>query len=488
MGNMKSNFFGEEITKHEDFPNLFVAMTDFLFDQLPVPMNFIDTDGRVIIMNQAFLDFLGTTKDNVIGRLLTDIDPTVRLPIVLKTGMAEIRQKHKFLDGRKAIVNRLPLYVEDKIVAAAGMVLFDDLSYLSDVLMENKLYNKYKGKGNDTVKKIYRSRYNFGDIIAQSVAGKKCKAQAKVYANADFSVLITGESGVGKELYAHSIHSASKRKEEPFVRVNCAAIPESLIESELFGYEQGAFTGASKGGKIGKFELANGGTIFLDEIADIPLQLQVKLLRVLQERELEKIGSNEIVNLDVRVIAATNCNLEQMVKEGKFRSDLFYRLNVLNLNVPSLKECKEDITLLVKNFTTKMYQEFNIIKEFPAEIIDIFASYLWPGNVRELKNIVERVSVNAKYDLVQIDDIPLHIQGNFNATVKLDKPIDATSSNTTNENTTEVTGSLASSLAAMERSIIRRALLQCNGNKAQAAKVLQIPRMTLYRKIEEYGL
>ncbi len=466
----------------EEISNVFASMTDFLFDQLPLPINFIDTEGRVIIMNQAFLDYAGLEKSEVIGRYLTDIDPTVRLPIVLKTGVAEVNKKHKFVTGKEGIVNRLPLYIDGKVVAAAGIVLFDDLAKLQNTILEKKSYKTYDVKKAEKIKENYKSKYNFDDIIAQSEEGQKCKNQAMVYADSDFYVLILGESGVGKELYAHSIHSASKRKDGPFVRVNCAALPETLIESELFGYDQGAFTGAVKGGKVGKFELAQGGTIFLDEIADIPLPLQVKLLRVLQEREIEKIGSNEIVPIDVRVIAATNCDLEARVKDGLFRADLFYRLNVLNLNVPSLRECSDDVGLLVKNFTTKLFQKYGLFKDFSEEVISILSNYQWTGNVRELRNIVERISVTAKHDIVQIEDLPQHIQNNSLPTIshsRLNDPV---------ENWQEEGVSLKEELARMEKSIIKRALLESGGNKAKVCKKLKLSRMSLYRKIEEYGL
>ncbi|MDF2883795.1 MAG: PspF2, partial [Clostridiaceae bacterium] len=239
---------------------------------------------------------------------------------------------------------------------------------------------------------MYKAKYKFEDIFTVSDCGKKCIETAKNYSKNDFSVLLTGESGVGKELFAHSIHNESNRKEGPFISVNCAAIPENLIEAELFGYEAGAFTGANKDGRIGKFELANGGTIFLDEIGDLPLSMQAKLLRVLQENEMVRIGGNHIISLDLKVIAATNCNLEEKIKEGNFREDLYYRLNVLNLNIPPLRQRKEDIPLLIDNFITKLYQKCGIYKKFSDESINVLTNYYWPGNIRELKNIVERIA------------------------------------------------------------------------------------------------
>ena len=486
MTDLPKNIPRSQDSDSANLSEVFADMTDFLFDQLPIPFNFIDTEGKVIIMNQAFLNYMGLSRDQVVGKHLTEIDPTVRLPIVAKTGHPEINQKHRFIDGRTVIVHRLPLFHNKTLIGAAGIVLSDDLSYMNTITAENKLIHSLKGSNINKIKAIYKSKYIFDDILTRTPVGQKCKEDARIYANADFSVLITGESGVGKELFAHSIHNSSRRKEGPFVRVNCAAIPESLIESELFGYDQGAFTGANKGGKVGKFELANGGTIFLDEIGDFPLLLQTKLLRVLQEKELEKVGSNEIVLLDLRVIAATNCNLEKRVKDGLFRADLYYRLNVLNLVVPSLKERTDDIPLLINHFSTMVYQEFGFFKEFPQDVVAVFQRYPWPGNIRELKNIIDRLSVNSPHQVITVSDIPdMYMNGGV---VEADVVISETGVPQVDVAQVDVPqGTLKNSLNTLEQAIIKQALKQSGGNKAQAAKMLDIPRMTLYRKIKEYN-
>jgi len=249
----------------EKIAEIFVEMTSLLFDQLPIPINFVDAQGRVIIMNQAFLDFLGLGLDDVIGQYLSDIDPTVRLPIVLKTGVAEIGQNHKFKDGQKAIVHRIPLFYNNLIIGGVGIILVKDLEYMYNLINEKNMFKNLKSNKSNKIADVYKAKYTFDDILTHSNFGLKCKSKALTYSNTDFPVLITGESGVGKELFAHSIHNTSRRKKEPFIRVNCASIPHSLIESELFGYEKGAFTGANLSGKIGKFELANEGTIFMLE-------------------------------------------------------------------------------------------------------------------------------------------------------------------------------------------------------------------------------
>lgn len=472
------NKYADASINPNEITDIFVSMTSLLFNQLPIPINFIDADGKVIIMNQAFLDYLKIDLKDVKGKHLSEIDPSVRLPIVVKTGHAEIGQKHRFHNGRESIVHRIPLFYKDTIIGGAGIILIEDLNYLYEIAEENSLIKTLKVNKASKIADVYKTKYTFDDILTQSYLGEKSKDQAKVYATTDFPILITGESGVGKELFAHSIHSSSNRKSGPFIRVNCAAIPESLIESELFGYEKGAFTGAQSTGKIGKFELANGGTIFLDEIGDFPLGLQAKLLRVLQEKEIEKIGSNEIVQLDIRVIAATNYSLEDKVKENKFRQDLLYRLNVLNLNVPSLKDRRDDIPLLINHFITLMYQNFEIYKKFPDNIIEILKKYSWPGNVRELKNIVERIAVNANENIVKESDIPEYILEEINK-----------NSSISNDNNCKLKeGSLKNTLLEIEKRIIRDTLLKCNNNKAETARVLGIPRMTLYRKLKDIDL
>lgn len=323
---------------------------------------------------------------------------------------------------------------------------------------------------------MYKAKYKFEDIFTISDCGKEAIQTAKNYSNNDFTVLITGESGVGKELFAHAIHNESKRKKAPFITVNCAAIPENLIESEFFRYDNGAFTGANKKGRIGKFELANGGTIFLDEIGDLPLSMQSKLLRVLQEDEMTRVGGNQIISLDLKVICATNCNLEEKVTQGTFREDLYYRLNVLNLKIPSLRERQDDIPLLIDNFITKLYQKFGIYKKFSDEAISILAKYYWPGNIRELKNIVERIAVNTLGNSVKIDDIPEYIvKSSFNYNIKRYE-----------ENMLNVNMDLKTILEHIEKNIIEDTLKYLNGNKAQTAIKLGMPKMTLYRKLKKF--
>jgi len=473
-----NTYYPAELESNE-ISDIFVSMTTLLFNQLPIPINFIDNEGKIIIMNTAFLDFIDMTIDDVIGKPLAEVDASVRLPIVIKTGNAEIGQKHTFQNGKEAIVHRIPLFYKEKTIGGVGIILVQDLIHFYNFFEEKNYLREFSLGQSKKELDIYRSKYCFDDIITHSQLGKKVKKMAESYANTDFTVLITGESGVGKELFAHSIHNSSRRKDKPFVRINLASIPESLLESELFGYEKGAFTGAKNEGKIGKFELANGGTIFLDEISEVPHYLQVKLLRVLQEKELERIGGNKIINLDIRVIAATNKNLEDQIKDDKFRQDLFYRLNVLNLYVPNLKERKLDISLLIQHFSTNLYQDTGIRKRFPDNVMNLLTQYTWPGNIRELKNIVERISVISQEDVVSIEDIPDYIKECIGQSSS-----DIMSNLEYNSNNLD----LKQMLANIEKQVITDTLEKNQYNKALTAKDLNIPRMTLYRKIKEYSI
>ncbi|MBV1817939.1 sigma 54-interacting transcriptional regulator [Anaerosalibacter bizertensis] len=278
-----------------------------------------------------------------------------------------------------------------------------------------------------------------------------------------------GESGTGKELFAHAIHSISRRSNAPFIKVNCGAIPYELLESELFGYEEGSFTGAKKGGKIGKFKAADGGTIFLDEIGDLPMNMQVKLLRVLQDKEIEKIGSNSSEKVDVRIITATNRDLEEMVSEGKFRLDLYYRLNVLTIKVPPLRERKDDIPILSEHLIQKISRRENIrVDRISDSALEYLKRYNWPGNVRELENILERaINFLDEETVIKPEHLPSKITG-----IMRKKKI----------------RSLKLTLEEVERQAIIDSLIFSNGNKTKAASILDISRTSLYEKIDKYNI
>ena len=448
----------------------FVENVFRIFDHMPIGINFVDENGKVIRLNKAMLDYFKFTHD-VEGRHIYEIEPTSRLPIVLQTRKAEIGQRHRFADGREAIVHRIPVIDNGKLIGALGIILFGDVQdvYLlaeRNRLLLNKLAHYEKEKS------PYQAKYGLHDILGDSPDTRACKEQVRRIARSNSNVLIIGESGVGKELFAHAIHLESPRRDAPFVRLNCAAIPETLLESELFGYVEGAFTGAKKGGQAGKFELAEGGTLFLDEIGDMPYAMQAKLLRVLQEREFERVGGKESIRVNVRVISATNVELESLVQTGGFRRDLFYRLNVLSLKIGPLRERREDIPNLVYHFLGQIYQENGCYATISQECLAALARYSWPGNIRELRNVVEKIALEAEGRVSRLEDMPAYIRRNLgNSSVPLDK-----------------SKGLRALLAQVEADSIRQALEQCGGCKTQAAAWLQIPKMRLYRKLKQFKL
>lgn len=313
----------------------------------------------------------------------------------------------------------------------------------------------------------------FEDIIGESKEIKDTKDKAVKASNGNSTILITGESGTGKELFARAIHSVGCSKDKPFIAINCAAIPEALLESELFGYEDGAFTGAKKGGKIGKFELAKGGTIFLDEIGDMPIHLQAKLLRVLQDKAVERIGGSRNIPLDVRIIAATHKDISKMIENGEFRNDLYYRLNVIPLLVPPLRERREDIPLLMDHILEKCNGKLNkSIKGFSNDVREVFLGYDWPGNIRELENAIE-YAVNMENDrIIVISSLHQKFKRKTTNTIRDSICMDNT----------------IIPIMQIEKTAIINALKILKGNKEEAAKSLGISRATFYRKIKEYNI
>jgi transcriptional regulator with PAS, ATPase and Fis domain len=307
--------------------------------------------------------------------------------------------------------------------------------------------------------------YTLSSIVCKTEVVNKIKAQILQVSRSNSTVLLIGESGTGKELFAHSIHNASNRRKEPFVKVNCSAIPSELAEAELFGYEEGAFTGARKQGKPGKFELADGGTIFLDEIGDMPLQLQGKLLRVIQEKEVERVGDTRTRKVDVRIIAATNKDLKRLVSHGDFREDLYFRLDVIEFKIPPLRERKADIQVLAVHFIRKYNSSFSKqVTGISDQGLAALEQYHWPGNIRELENIIERILNYVDRDLIELQDIPEEIRA---------PRLQVSTS--------------GQSLEMIEQEAIRAALAEAQGNKSKAARLLGISRSKLYEKLSRLG-
>ncbi|WP_434511032.1 sigma 54-interacting transcriptional regulator [Desulfitobacterium sp. AusDCA] len=430
----------------------------------------VDTEGIIVRITKAYCHFLNVDQEEAIGKHCSELLPNSRMEIVAQTGTAEIGEP-MIIAGKEALVMRLPLRENGKLVGAVGKIMFRDVQDLRTLaekldLLENKI--KFYEKELEHYQKY---RYTFSSIMGSSPAILKAKALAEKAAQGKSTVLLLGESGTGKELFAHAIHAAGPRRNKPFVRVNCGAIPSELIEAELFGYDAGAFTGAKKGGKPGKFEIANGGTIFLDEIGDLPLGMQAKVLRILQEKEVERVGSNQLLELDIRIIAATHRDIEKMVSSGEFRRDLYYRLNVFTIQIPPLREREGDIILLSEYLLAKIEREMGVKpKLLDHSVEDLFKLYPWTGNVRELQNALERAINVAEGERIFIRDLPLYLQ------------------DLEGGHTPRILQPLALEVAEAERKSILKALKLTGGNKAKAADILGIHRTNLYRKMEKYGL
>ncbi len=434
-------------------------------DELIVVVN---QNGYIENMSQAYGDFLGIQVQNAVGRHVTEVIENTRMDIVVKTGVPETGETQD-IHGEKMIATRIPIRKNGMVIGAYGRVLVRNTrelhmlhDKLSSIEMELNMYKR-------TFEKINTAKYTVDDIIGDCSIMQDLKDSVRKVAKTNSNVLIMGESGTGKELFAHSIHAGSMRRKAPFVCVNCGSIPEQLIESELFGYEEGAFTGARKGGKIGLFPAAHGGTIFLDEIGELPLSMQVRLLRVLQDREIQRVGSNVREKVNVRVVAATNRNLYQMVKKGEFRSDLYYRLNVVTLHLPLLRERKEDLPLLIQMILSKISKKESLgAIEISREAMDHLLRYDWPGNVRELENVLERaINFTDAGEKIKAKNLPERITGSMVSQTVM--PLKELMENT-------------------EKDAIKDALLRCRNCKAKAANELGISRTTLYEKMMKYEI
>ncbi|MBS4538088.1 sigma 54-interacting transcriptional regulator [Clostridium sp. D2Q-11] len=456
----------KELNTEKNLTGILRTILDNAYDGIVV----IDKDKKITMINNSYAKFLGVDKDEVIGEIVTDVIENTRLHIILKTGQSEIGEIQK-IGSKNIVAMRVPIREGNNVVGAMGKIMFRDVqevkslaSKLSDVERELQYYKS-------ELIKERQAKYSFENIPSESKKMNDVKSLALKASRSNSTILIIGESGTGKELFAHSIHNASPRHMKPFVKMNCAAIPADLLESELFGYEEGAFTGSRKGGKVGKFKLADGGTIFLDEIGDMPLNMQAKILRVLQEKEVEPIGSNTTLKIDARVIAATNRNLTKMVNEGKFRKDLYYRLNVIKLEVPSLRERKEDLEILIDILFQKHRNDVGkFIPGISKEAIKILKGYHWPGNVRELENAVERaINLVESGEEIKPINLPQYIKGGEK--VNFDN-----------------TFSLKNAVEEAERNTIIDCLKFTDGNRAKAAKILNISRSTLYEKLDRYDI
>jgi len=465
-------------------------MLHMLFESPYHGVVFIDTHGIIQYVNSAFAAYNKLHKSDIIGHRYENFLFDARLADILTTQAYEPFSFFISDRKRKLIASRRPVYKNGKLAGALGQYLSVDphdirknfgegyVDIIARLQARDIMFNidqairEYSSHAKSHEEDTF-FHAGINDIIGSSPAMSQLKNRVIVVSDSPSSVLLTGESGTGKELFAKAIHFHGKRSKHPLVRVNCAAIPEQLLESELFGYADGAFTGARKGGKPGKFELAHKGTIFLDEIGDMPLSMQAKFLRVLQEREVERIGSGDTISIDVRVISATNKDLVAMVHEGTFREDLYYRLNVVNLHIPPLRERKSDIpemvTYLINELNIKL--DRNILKLSPPAM-ELFLSYDWPGNVRELVNILEGAMNFCRSSIIEPEDLPFYLHSRNDNKNQIEQEPD----------------SLNAKLDNAEKIQLVAVLKQCNGSRKAAAAVLEVSKTTLYRLMKKHKL
>ena len=426
--------------------HLFRAVLDYAYDGIIS----VNAGGLITLFNPVAETMTQVDSTAAIGRHIQEIWPDLKLQKVLRNGQEDLAQLLT-INNKQVVCNKVPIRVNEKIVG--GVVNFQYVTKLQQ--MEAKVRRRLFATG-------HVANLRFRDVVGTSDLLNQSVSLAKDFAKTESSILIEGETGTGKEIFAQSIHNESNRKRGPFVALNCAALPENILESELFGYVGGAFSGASPKGKAGLFEIAHGGTLFLDEIAEMNFVTQGKLLRVIQEKQVMRLGSDRITPVDVRIIAATNKQLKRRVRENSFRDDLYYRLNVLQLKLYPLRERIEDVKILATYFLDKHTAKLNRELEFSNKALEELIMYNWPGNVRELENVIERILATIKGKKIGIDEVRKHLE------IKQENGIHVQLQND-------------------EMDQIRKALISSRGKHTEAAKILGISRSTLWRKIKRMG-
>ncbi|PXX92795.1 sigma-54-dependent Fis family transcriptional regulator [Marinobacter vulgaris] len=443
-----------------------------MFEEASAGAIAVDRETRITWINSSYSHLLGLgDPKSVIGKLVRQVIPQTRMPEVVETGkplLLDIMEHN----NQQLVVTRLPFYDDDgHIMGAVAFVLYDDLQPLTPLVAKyRRLHQDLAAARKALAKKTRGTRYNLADFVGASPAALEVKRRARLAAGRDMPVLLLGETGTGKEVLAQAIHAVSTRAEKPFVGVNVAAIPDNLLEAEFFGVAPGAYTGADRRTREGKFQLADGGTLFLDEVGDMPLPLQAKLLRALQEGEIEPLGSNKIATVDVRVVAATSRNLETMIATGEFRSDLYYRLNVLEIPIPPLRDRLADLGVLCEALLGEICDGQEMRGEITDAGVAALGGYDWPGNIRELRNVLERaMTMGEDGGLLDADAIfkVLPRSGTRPVSSLVSQPVRP----------------LAKTLADAESQAIEEALVVSRGNRTRAAKLLGISRSVLYEKL-----
>ncbi|MGG1396665.1 sigma 54-interacting transcriptional regulator [Bacillus salipaludis] len=434
----------------------------------------VDKNAKIIYMNQKTADSIKVDLKEIIGKHVHDVIPTTKIHKTVEMKTPAIADPY-FLENATLISTRYPIYEKDgTFFGVVEYDLFDNYDLLNNFVKKIESLNQELNYFKNELKRLQSAKYTINHIIGESSATKRLREEIRKAASTQSTVLISGETGSGKELVAHAIHDLSSRSQGNFVRINCSAIPTELFESELFGYDEGAFTSAKKGGKEGKFQMANHGTLFLDEINQMPYTLQPKILRALQEKEIDRVGGKYTVPIDIRIITASNENLRTLVKEGKFREDLFYRLNVINIHIPPLRERVEDIPLISQSFINGFNPILNRnVETISSEVMEMLMNYKWPGNIRELQNMIERAMNRIGWQerelkiehfdyLLEREKAPFEFIEHHNPLEEIKKHA--------------------------EREAIIQVLKMCKGNKTKAAELLKISRPLLYQKMKRLNI
>lgn len=462
-------------------PDMLMEAMDAVTDGVVI----VDTDSRIVYLNEAYTHILNVKKEKVLYRRMDEIEPGA---VILDTLIDHKPRLHQFVEvrtrGKKILVNITPIFKEG--IFCGAISVFKDITEITVVQRE---LEKTQRLSHSIFKALSAEKPSlpreFSHIVGEDPAFLRCLKMAEIVAPTDATVLIEGESGAGKEVFVQAIRSLSGKRSRTFVSMNCSAIPETLIESELFGYTAGSFTGASRGGKAGKFELADGGTIFLDEIGEMPLFMQSKLLRVLQSGEIQKIGSDKVQKVDVRVIAATNRDLKQMVADGKFREDLYFRLNTFKIVIPPLRKRPGDILLLANHFLDIFSEKYHKRLSFFPGTAAVLQKSPWSGNVRQLESCVEYAVIVAGGNVILPEDLPDELlQGQDGDGYPAELPEKEQEAPSARERDVS---SLRRDIQQIERERMREALEKAQGNKTRAMELLGISRRTFYKKYKLYG-
>lgn len=462
-----------------------LELLGMILNHLRTGVVFCDKDLKIQFLNKSYAKFYKIDQSGAIGALINKYFPgQTRIEQVLKNGIPDINVEYQWHDVTQ-IVSRVPIIEDGEIVGVIAEIPYQRVEEIQAAINQIKQLRNRVDELEHELSHIYIARYSFDQIIGSSKAIEKAKKLARTFAQSEAPVLLMAETGSGKELFAHAIHSGSQRANGPLVIINCSAIPETLFEAEFFGYEKGAFTGATAKGKRGKLELAKGGTLFLDEIGDLPLFIQSKLLRVLDGESFERVGGNTLIKTDFRLISATNRNLDLMLESGTFRRDLLHRIDTLKLTIPPLRERFADIEPLCNSFLNKLGHDLGMSFTFSQEVMDTFLSFTWPGNVRQLKNVCDYVLTQIgreSLELAKREKCTSFAIGKYHLPPPLQTKVFPEEKGELFTDGKDLLP-LSEAVTSFEKKYIKKCLRLFRGNKAKASRYLGISRQTLYVKI-----